>query len=80
MAIPNARIQTYCDWVDKYLQDYNNQKDHWRNNLGKELEKLASFLHIDEILRQLPKSCDQAHPYSPSGIALIPPSRAPSNN
>ena len=52
-------FKTYCDWVDKYLQNYNNQKDHWRNNLGKELEKLASFLHIDEILRQLPKSCDQ---------------------
>jgi CHAT domain-containing protein len=52
-------FKTYCDWVDKYLQDYNNQKDQWQNNLEKELKKLSSFLHIDEILKQIPKSCDR---------------------
>ncbi|QLE43799.1 CHAT domain-containing protein [Nostoc sp. C052] len=46
------------DWLNQYLQNYYVQKDQWLNNLGEELEQLASILHIDEILNQIPKHCD----------------------
>ncbi|BAY45470.1 TPR repeat-containing protein [Scytonema sp. HK-05] len=51
--------QALIDWANQYLQNYYNQKDQWQNSLGEELKKLASILHIDEILTQIPKHCDQ---------------------
>ncbi|NMG23077.1 CHAT domain-containing protein, partial [Brasilonema bromeliae] len=51
--------QALYDWVNQYLQNYDEQKDQWRNNLGEEIKKLASILHIDEILTQIPKHCDK---------------------
>ncbi|WP_238845518.1 CHAT domain-containing protein [Nostoc edaphicum] len=51
--------QALYDWVNQYLQNYYGQKDQWQNNLGKALKELASILHIDEILTQIPKHCDQ---------------------
>jgi CHAT domain-containing protein len=47
------------DWGNQYLQNYYTQKDQWRNNLGASLQELAAILHIDEILTQIPKHCDQ---------------------
>jgi CHAT domain-containing protein len=47
------------NWINQYLQNYYNQKDQWRNSLGEELKKLASILHIDEILTQIPNHCEQ---------------------
>jgi CHAT domain-containing protein len=47
------------NWVNQYLQNYYEKKDQWLNNLGKELKQLASILHIDEILTQIPKHCDK---------------------
>ncbi|MEO1431948.1 MAG: CHAT domain-containing protein [Cyanobacteria bacterium J06633_8] len=47
------------DWVNQYLHNYYYQKDQWRNNLGEALKKLASILHIDEILNQIPNHCDK---------------------
>ncbi len=47
------------NWLDKYLQEYNNQKDKWKDSLEEELKTLASILHIDEILTLIPKDCEQ---------------------
>ncbi|MEH2250863.1 CHAT domain-containing protein [Nostoc sp.] len=47
------------NWINKYLQNYYNQKDQWLNSLGESLKELASILHIDEILNQIPKHCDK---------------------
>ncbi|MEH2262690.1 CHAT domain-containing protein [Nostoc sp.] len=47
------------NWIDKYLQNYYEQKHQWLNSLGESLKELASILHIDEILNQIPKHCDQ---------------------
>ncbi|MDZ8227687.1 CHAT domain-containing protein, partial [Nostoc sp. ChiVER01] len=47
------------DWIIQYLQNYYIQKDQWLNNLEEELKQLASILHIDEILNQIPKHCDK---------------------
>ena len=50
--------------LDRYLQKYYEQKDKWQESLGEELKKLASILHIDEILTKIPNHCTQ--------IILIP--------
>lgn len=55
---PEDREALY-DWINKYLQNYYNQKDQWLNNLGESLKELASILHIDEILNQILKHCNQ---------------------
>ncbi|MDZ8029804.1 CHAT domain-containing protein [Nostoc sp. DedSLP04] len=47
------------NWGIKYLQNYYNQNGQWQNNLGKAFKELASILHIDEILTQIPKHCDK---------------------
>jgi len=55
---PEDREALY-DWINKYFQNYYGQKDQWQNNLGEALKQLASILHIDEILTQIPKHCDK---------------------
>ncbi|MDJ0898016.1 MAG: tetratricopeptide repeat protein [Xenococcus sp. MO_188.B8] len=54
-------LKAFIDLVSQYLQNYYNQKekDQWQNSLGEEFKKLASILHIDEILTQIPNHCDQ---------------------
>jgi CHAT domain-containing protein len=47
------------DWRNEYLYTYYEQKDQWHNSLGEQLSKLASILHIDEILTQIPKNCEK---------------------
>ncbi|BAZ25039.1 TPR repeat-containing protein [Kalymmatonema gypsitolerans NIES-4073] len=51
--------EAFGNWVNQYLQNYYNQKEQWQNSLGEELKKLASILHIDEILTYIPNHCDQ---------------------
>ena len=46
-------------WVFQYLLNYYVTKDQWQNSLGEELKKLASILHVDEILNQIPNHCNQ---------------------
>ncbi|MGH7999935.1 MAG: CHAT domain-containing protein, partial [Brasilonema sp.] len=52
-------LEALYDWANQYLQNYYNQKDQWQKSLGEEFKKLASILHIDEILTQIPNHCDQ---------------------
>ncbi|MEH2170275.1 MAG: CHAT domain-containing protein [Nostoc sp.] len=52
-------LEALFNWINQYLQNYYTQKEQWLNSLGVELKKLASILHIDEILTQIPKHCDQ---------------------
>ncbi|MEH2382064.1 MAG: CHAT domain-containing protein, partial [Nostoc sp.] len=47
------------NWRNQYLRSYYIQKDQWLNSLGESLKELASILHIDEILNQIPKHCDK---------------------
>ncbi|MBE9212846.1 CHAT domain-containing protein [Plectonema cf. radiosum LEGE 06105] len=52
-------LEALGNWINQYLQNYYEQKDQWLNSLGEALNKLASILHIDEILTQIPKHCDK---------------------
>jgi len=55
---PEDREALY-DWTRQYLRSYYSQKDDWQKNLGEELKELASILHIDEILAQIPNQYDK---------------------
>jgi CHAT domain-containing protein len=47
------------DWAKTYLEDYYEQKDEWQKQLTPRLEQLAKILHLNEMLAQIPKECDQ---------------------
>jgi CHAT domain-containing protein len=47
------------NWADRYIQNYYQQKAQWQKSLGEELKKLASILHLDEILTLIPEHCDR---------------------
>jgi CHAT domain-containing protein len=51
--------EAFLNWGNQYLRNYYTQKDQWQNSLGEELKELASVLHVDEILTQIPKHCDK---------------------
>jgi CHAT domain-containing protein len=46
-------------WANRYIQNYYQQKAQWQKGLGEELKKLASILHLDEILTLIPEHCDR---------------------
>ncbi|QKQ77868.1 CHAT domain-containing protein [Nostoc sp. TCL240-02] len=52
-------LEALIDWKEKYLADYHNQKDQWRNQLKERLQELAEILYIEEILAQIPKDCNR---------------------
>ena len=47
------------EWVNQYFQDYQKNKEHWREALSLQLQKLSQILHLDEILSYLPETCNQ---------------------
>jgi CHAT domain-containing protein len=71
--------EAFRNWVNQYLRNYYNQKDQWQKNLGEELQKLASILHIDEILNKIPKHCDQLILIPHTALHLFPLHALPVN-
>jgi CHAT domain-containing protein len=72
--------EALTDWSVQYLQNYYDKKDQWRNNLGKEIIKLASILHIDEILTHIPNHCDKLILIPHWFLHLFPLHALPGNN
>ena len=54
-----ADLQVLEEFQQKYIDDYINQPENWRNQLETRLEKLAEILHIDEIISILPENCQR---------------------
>ncbi len=46
-------------WRNEYLGSYKNQKADWQNNLSNLLDLLAQILPIDDIIKQIPETCDR---------------------
>ncbi|MBD2498653.1 CHAT domain-containing protein [Nostoc sp. FACHB-280] len=72
-------LEALVNWVNQYLQNYDEQKDQWLNKLGEELKQLASILHIDEILKQIPKHCAQIILIPHTALHLFPLHALPVN-
>ena len=47
------------DWANAYVNDYFYSKDKWRDQLTTRLEQMAMILHLDELIQQLPESCNR---------------------
>ncbi|TAG60672.1 MAG: CHAT domain-containing protein [Oscillatoriales cyanobacterium] len=47
------------EWANKYFQDYQENKQHWQEQLSLRLQNLTQILHFDEILNYLPTTCDR---------------------
>jgi CHAT domain-containing protein len=52
---PSENRDKLFDWANKYLDDYDTQKEQWSSNLAERLQELAEILQIKEILAQIPK-------------------------
>ncbi|MBO3460157.1 CHAT domain-containing protein [Aetokthonos hydrillicola Thurmond2011] len=47
------------DWIVVYISEYAENKDQWQQQLSERLHHLAQILHIDDVLSNLPKTCNQ---------------------
>ena len=46
-------------WLREYLKDYYEDKNSWLERLTPRLDRLAKILHVECIIKQLPKNCDR---------------------
>ena len=47
------------EWANEYFQDYQENKQHWQEQLSLRLQNLTQILHLDEILNYLPTTCER---------------------
>jgi CHAT domain-containing protein len=47
------------EWSREYFQDYQENQPQWQEQLSLRIQNLAQILHIDELIRHLPTSCDR---------------------
>ncbi|MFB2881344.1 CHAT domain-containing protein [Floridanema aerugineum] len=52
-------LQRLAKWAVTYLTKYYEDSNKWREQLAQGLRILAKILHIDEILKSIPKTCDK---------------------
>ena len=45
----SADFDALFDWTNKYVNDYNQEKTAWENQLDQNLQNLAKILHLEEI-------------------------------
>ncbi|WP_445249544.1 CHAT domain-containing protein [Microcoleus sp. OTE_8_concoct_300] len=54
-----ADFQALVNWDNEYRKDYKEIKPQWKQKLASRLQNLAEILHLDEILKNIPKPCDR---------------------
>lgn len=54
-----ADFEALVNWGNKYRKDYKELKLQWKQKLASRLQNLAEILHLDEILKNIPKLCDR---------------------
>jgi CHAT domain-containing protein/predicted transcriptional regulator len=52
-----ADFQALVNWDNEYRKDYKEIKPQWKQKLASRLQNLAEILHLDEILKNIPKPC-----------------------
>jgi CHAT domain-containing protein len=52
-------LEKLIDWVIEYLENYYSNDQEWQNSLETKLANLAQILHIDEIVKNIPETCDK---------------------
>ncbi|MEG4275274.1 MULTISPECIES: CHAT domain-containing protein, partial [unclassified Microcoleus] len=54
-----ADFQALVNWDNEYRKEYKEIKPQWKQKLASRLQNLAEILHLDEILKNIPKVCDR---------------------
>jgi CHAT domain-containing protein len=54
-----ADFQALINWDNEYRKEYKEIKSQWKQKLASRLQNLAEILHLDEILKNIPKPCDR---------------------
>ncbi|NQE36930.1 CHAT domain-containing protein [Microcoleus asticus] len=54
-----ADFEALINWENEYQKDYKEIKPQWKQKLASRLQNLAEILHLDEILKNIPKPCDR---------------------
>jgi CHAT domain-containing protein len=54
-----ADFQALVNWDNEYRKDYKEIKTQWKQKLASRLQNLAEILHLDQILKSIPKPCDR---------------------
>ena len=54
-----ADFQALVNWDNEYRKEYKDIKPQWKQKLASRLQNLAETLHLDEILKNIPKPCDR---------------------
>ena len=52
-------FEALVNWDNEYRKDYKDRKPEWKQKLASRLQNLAEILHLDEILKNIPKPCDR---------------------
>ncbi|NET84735.1 MAG: tetratricopeptide repeat protein [Moorea sp. SIO1F2] len=52
-------LEKLIKWFKGYFIAYYNKKSHWQRRLTTRLNLLAKILHIDDIIEQIPETCDR---------------------
>jgi CHAT domain-containing protein len=52
-------LEKLIDWGNEYLENYYSNRQEWQNSLETKLANLAQILHIDEIVKNIPETCDK---------------------
>jgi CHAT domain-containing protein len=54
-----ADFEALVNWDNEYRKEYKEIKVQWKQKLASRLQNLAEILHLDEILKNIPKPCDR---------------------
>ncbi|WP_293045631.1 CHAT domain-containing tetratricopeptide repeat protein [Moorena sp. SIO1F2] len=52
-------LKKLVNWINDYLGSYYTEKSDWQNHLSNRLDELADILSIDDIIQQIPETCDR---------------------
>ena len=52
-------LEKLIDWGNEYLDNYYSNRQEWQNSLETKLANLALILHINEIVKNIPETCDK---------------------
>ncbi|MEG4997083.1 CHAT domain-containing protein, partial [Microcoleus sp. B4-D4] len=54
-----ADFEALVNWDNEYRKEYKEIKPQWKQKLASRLQNLAEILHLDRILKNIPKQCDR---------------------
>ena len=77
---PAENKHALIDEINKYLNLYLSDKKQWQNQLESILKKFAQYLHLDEIISNVPKECNSLILIPHRFIHLLPIHALPSGS